>query len=74
MLTPEMGCTYSKFVRNDSEWGIERRFVLDVSMSQVFYEVIVDQPLGTIVEPEPIRKQVDIDEWDDWAKTAEVSY
>jgi len=36
--------------------------------------VIVDQPLGTIVEPEPIRKQVDIDEWDDWAKTAEVSY
>ena len=63
---PEIGSTYEKYV-NEDDWHLERRLVLDVTETQVLYEIVfVDPPEGTYVESEPIRKQVSLKDWKTW--------
>ncbi len=60
---------------NDCGYRVERRLILDVTETCVFYQVVYDQPEGTCVEHDyiPDQQQASMKEWRDWAKLARKS-
>jgi hypothetical protein len=67
-----VGLIYERYVVDGSGWKWERRLVLSVSETQVFYRLCFDPPNGTHVETEPIQEQVSIKSWNLWSKVARI--
>jgi len=69
-MNPIVGKIYERYGIIGSLWGFERRLVLDVTNTQVLYEVLFEEILGTAVEHQPVREQVSIKNWKVWAELA----
>jgi len=71
-MKPEIGVVYERYVVKGSFWNCERRLVLDVTDTQVFYEELTNPPLQDfgIIDTTKARKQVSIRKWRVWARLA----